>query len=308
VSPQRDCSDGMSRYHIDDDTADRLLSGRLAPEDAPSGYAGLAALACTATGPATPAELAREPADVAAGVAAVVSGPVPLSTLSRRRSMIGKLLTAKAAAGAAVLALGAGTAAAAISGALPIQATSHANTHAKAGLATAASHVGTGGDTSSGHARSSGHPASPGTSTTPGSVPTTGTANSHAMFGLCAAFLAGGSSSTSGKDASAAFKVLIAETGGSASATTAFCKSFVTTDHPGGKPSRSVEPSMAGKPSRAGKSSSHAPVTTPNAGATSTANQASGGASSSGTSTADQASGGASSAGSANSGSHAGAR
>lgn len=290
----------MNRCHIDDAAADRLLSGRLAPEDAPPGYAGVAALARTATGPATPVELAREPSDVAAALAAVASAPVPISALARRRSMIGKLLTAKVAVGATIVALGAGSAAAALSGGLPAQATSHANAHAKAGLATAASHVGTAGHSSSTHQASSPQSGSSRTSTAPSSVQSTGIANSHAMFGLCTAFLAGGSTSASGKDASAAFEALIAETGGSPSATTSFCKGFVMSNHPGGKPSPPVG-SPAGKPSSAGESS-HAKVATPNSGGTGTADQASGGASSGGTTTAGQASGGASSAGSANAG------
>jgi hypothetical protein len=287
----------MNRHHVDEATADRILSGRLAPEDAPPGYAGIAALARAAAGPATRAELSREGADVDAAVAAVVSGLVPLSNASRRRSMIGKLLTAKVAAGATIVALGAGTAAAAISGALPTQATSHANAHAKAGLATAASHVAKAGapsTTGATKASSSGRQASSGTSSTSSSVRSTGTANRHALFGLCTAFLAGSPASSAGKDASTAFKALIAETGGSATATTAFCKGYVSTNHPGRKPTAAGgRPATAGKPSTAGSSSSHAKVSTPDAG---------------GTATDDQASGGASSAGSGNAGSHPGGR
>lgn len=302
----------MNRYHIDDAAADRLLSGQLSPEDAPPGYAGVAAMVQTAVGPTIPAELAHESTDVAAGVAAVAAGPIPLSTLSRSRSMIGKLLTAKVLAGTTAIAIGVGTAAAALSGALPTQATNHANAHAKAGLATAASHVGTGGAHASTHATSSSSATSSSTApTTPSSIQSTGIANSHALFGLCTAFLAGNASSSSGKDSSAAFKALIAETGGSAATTMTFCSNFVMNNHPGGKPSTTGKPSSTGKPSTtgkptsAGKSSHHAKVTTPNAGGTNTANQASGGASSHGTNTANTASGGASSAGSANAGGHA---
>ena len=210
--------------------------------------------------------------------------------------MLAKVLTAKVAIGATVIFLGAGTAAAALSGTLPFHATSHADSHAKAGLATATSHlpVSTAASSQSSSSQSS---SAAGKSTTNGSIPSSGVANSHALFGLCTAFLAGNTSgTTSGRNASTAFKALIAETGGSTSATKTFCKNYVLADHPGGKPSSGA------------KSSSHARVTTPDGGGTGTANQASGGASSSGTSTADQASGGASSAGSGNAGSRPGSR
>jgi hypothetical protein len=50
---------------LDDDTAERLLAGRLHPEDAPPGYAPVASLLRAAAGPPTPDELAGQEAALA---------------------------------------------------------------------------------------------------------------------------------------------------------------------------------------------------------------------------------------------------
>ena len=47
---------------LDDDTAERLLAGRVGPDDAPPGYAGVAAILQSASAPATPEELAGQEA------------------------------------------------------------------------------------------------------------------------------------------------------------------------------------------------------------------------------------------------------
>jgi hypothetical protein len=289
--PERDLD--MEMPPIDDSTADRLLSGRLSPHDAPPGYAALAAMIQAATGPANPAELARETAIVAAGVAAVVAAPGPLPAVARRKSMLAKLLSAKVAAVAAVAVLGAGTAAAAISGSLPTQ-TSHASSHAKPGLTTATSHLPTA--STSGHA-STANASTSKTGATSSTGPVAGMANGQATFGLCTALLAGSNShatsnTSSGQDSSTAFKALIAAHGGSVSTATTFCKSYVATNHPGntptstGKPANAGKPASTGKPPTAGDSASHASATTPNSGGTNTAGSASGGASNAGSANA----------------------
>ena len=51
---------------LDDDTAERLLGGRLPPEDAPPSYAVVARFLRAAAGPPTPGELAGQPAALAA--------------------------------------------------------------------------------------------------------------------------------------------------------------------------------------------------------------------------------------------------
>jgi hypothetical protein len=59
---------------LDDDTAERLLAGRLHPEDAPPGYAEVARVLRAAAGPASPEELAGREAALA-GFRAARDGP-----------------------------------------------------------------------------------------------------------------------------------------------------------------------------------------------------------------------------------------
>jgi hypothetical protein len=311
----------------------------ISPDDAPPGYAGLAALVQTMQ-TQTPGEsaptypVAREASLVAAMAAAVRSPLSPAPSIPRRSSLLSRLLTAKIAAAATVCAFGLGTAAAAATGSMP-GSTSHASPHAAAGLATATSH----------------HPAVPAsahgpaaisTASAPTSLPSTGPANVHAQFGPCTAFMAanaGTGTSTSStmppQDASTAFQALSSQHGGVA-ATTAYCKGVA---HPGkptstaitapggatsasaagseagkratpgkpahiGKPSDVGKPPNTGKPASAGSSSGHARFPTPNSGGTRTANTASGGASATGTATANTASGRASTAGSGKAAAH----
>jgi hypothetical protein len=100
---------------LDDLTGERLLRGSLGPEDAPPGYAPVALLLGQARGGLERADLGCDDAVVAGLAAAVLDNP---STDPRRRPVITKLLTAKAAAVAAALTLSA-TAAAASTGNLP---------------------------------------------------------------------------------------------------------------------------------------------------------------------------------------------
>jgi hypothetical protein len=100
------------RPELDDQTADRLLSGGMAPDDAPPGYAAVAAL----LGSARPAPSTGSPADVDALVEAIRTDTGPADP--RRKPVLARLLTVKAAALVGALVLGAGTAAAA-TGSLP---------------------------------------------------------------------------------------------------------------------------------------------------------------------------------------------
>lgn len=101
---------------LDGDSAERLASGRTAPEDAPPGYEGVASLlhsVASAAGPEPKGE-----AETVAAMAAVLAPATPTSLSSRRRhSMLTSLVPAKVAA----VALGAllSTGAAAAAGALP---------------------------------------------------------------------------------------------------------------------------------------------------------------------------------------------
>jgi hypothetical protein len=293
-----------------DEVVDRLLSGRLDPDDAPAELRAVAALFATATAAGSAVGIERRAEVVSTAALAVRSSLEAAPVLAQRRhSMLSKLFTAKAALGATAAVLGIGTAAAAATGSLPGQ-TSHASAHATAGLDTAAAHVGQHRSSSS-PGSEAGSQSNQGAST--GSIPATGPANTNAQFGLCTAFLAANtdssvSSTSPPQDGSTAFKALIAENGGSIAATITYCQGVVTAppSHSGASngSGKSHRPSDAGKPSSAGRSSSHAKVTTPNSGGTSTANQASDGHSSKGTSQADSKSGGRSSAGSGNSSGH----
>jgi len=119
------------RRRLDNLTAERLLAGAVSPDDAPPGFAGASRLIGDARAHFAPAEAGNE-AVVAAMVAAIQPATAP-SITHRRKPVLAKILSAKAAAAAAVLALSA-TGAAAATGNLPDAAQN--------GLAKAASHVG----------------------------------------------------------------------------------------------------------------------------------------------------------------------
>jgi hypothetical protein len=283
---------------LNDETADRLLSGRLPALDAPEPYRGLASLFEAAAGAPTPQETAQGATVIAAAMAAMEAAtPVHSAAktpISRRRSMLSKLLTAKAAAAATVAALGLGTAAAAATGALPIGTT---NSHSSSGLAIAtSSSSGTNSGNSKGHANNSG-------------TNSTGAANNqNAQFGLCTAFLAHHPASVTPatsvpSDNSKTFSALISNHTDLAG-TIAYCQTVMstTTTHagPGDSTDNNGTDNNSGKPADAGKPSSTPPVSTPNSGGTGTADTASGESSSTGTGTAGTSSNGASGAGSGN--------
>lgn len=319
MSDPRDWEGEMKRIPIDDATAEMLLSGRLSPDDAPPGYAGVAGMIQAATGPAVAAELAREPVVVAA----MRSTPSARPATPRRKPMRTGLLSAKLAALAATAVLAAAGVAVAATGNLPKEA--------QTTVSDAVAHVGLsipkpdhapdalGRETSDvGHGES----ASPGAA----DVNADAGPNAHSTFGQCTAFLAGPnshasghtpSSSNSGKEHSTAFAALIANHGGTPASATTFCAGVVAAHHDETtvttEPTETTEStvttehgksSSSGRPSSAGNSGSHTPGSVANGGGTDTANTASGGASSHGTGTADTASGGASSDGSSNADSH----
>src|SRR4051812_4573236 len=235
---ERDWDDEMRRhaeprFPIDHDTADRLLSGRLSPEDAPPGYAAVAGLICVATSAAAPEELAREAAIVAAGVEAVRSNPAPAPAGSGRRSRVTKLRSLKVAAIAAGAVLGSTGVAAAATGNLPAPA--------QTAVSDALSHVSVSVPKANGHANAAGHGKSGeshGQSGANGSNAADTSGNGD--FGLCTAFLAAPndhanaratSNTSSGKDDSTAFTKLMADHGGSVASTTTYCNGVVA-DHP----------------------------------------------------------------------------
>jgi hypothetical protein len=110
------------RLALDEGMAERLLTGRLDPFDAPPGYALVAAMLAAVSAPPDAEELAGEAAVVAAFAAAAQSHPVRVRLLTPRRSrVLTKLLTIKAAA-AVLGVLVTGGVAAAATGNLPAPA------------------------------------------------------------------------------------------------------------------------------------------------------------------------------------------
>jgi len=119
VSPPDDVGGEMRGIPFDEEVLEALLSGRVAPEDAPPGLQRAAALIRAAKGPAAANELAGEHVLVPAVAKAVGVRPrLSSRPLARRPKMITKLLSAKAAAVAAAVVLSGGVAAAA-TGSLP---------------------------------------------------------------------------------------------------------------------------------------------------------------------------------------------
>lgn len=322
-----DSYDEMHRFLTGDDCSDQLLSGRLSALDTPEPLRGVAALFEAAAGPAAPQELTRRSQVVAAVTAEVLSSQPQLPfTPSRRKAMLSKILTAKFAAAATAAAFGLGTAAAAATGSLPGQ-TDNANTHATtSGLTTAAANQTSHGN-SNGHGNAQSHGASAGHTTGSGGSASTGPANQHAQFGLCTAYLATHTSSTSStslpQDNSTAFKALSAAANQQNESTSAYCTTVVSQHNSSGDTSDATEPSESGKPantgkpattptkpadagtppSTAGSSQGHAAVTTPNDGA-GTGTAASNGSNTTGATSAGTASSGASTAGSGNATTH----
>ena len=119
------------RPRLDHDSASRLLQGAVHPDDAPPGYAAVAALLASAAQTAPVDEQAA--AVTVSAMAAVMRGTPPAPIPLRRRPMIGKLLAGKALAAMATVAVTA-TGAAAATGSLP--------TPVQGAVAGAVSHVG----------------------------------------------------------------------------------------------------------------------------------------------------------------------
>jgi hypothetical protein len=104
----------MQRLPLDTDTADRLLAGSVAPEDAPPGYAGVATLLAAVADSPTADDLSRESETVTV-LGAVVRSSQPKMTKPPRRSIVARLRLATAFATVAL----AGTTGLAFAGSLP---------------------------------------------------------------------------------------------------------------------------------------------------------------------------------------------
>jgi hypothetical protein len=284
MTDERDGEEEMRHAPLDDDTTDRLLAGAVAPDDAPPGFARVAALIQASRAAADPSELgAGEAIGVVAAAVRGVSEPHPVAP--QRKSMLAKLLTVKVAAIGGVALFGA-TAAAASTGTLP--------TPAQTAVSGALDKVGVSVPTA--------HGADKGAKK--------GVGNPKAEYGHCTAFLNGpgddeddtatsttsttgaGTTTTgaSGKYSAPPFAALIAAHGGTVESTTAYCEGVVAAKHatttttPGAtttsttkdtgrpaspgksgdapKPSEPGTPSDPGKPASPGKSGEHVTTTT----------------------------------------------
>ncbi|HZD00054.1 MAG TPA: hypothetical protein VFA46_07625 [Actinomycetes bacterium] len=189
---------------LDDDSANRLLAGRLDPADAPPGYAEAAAVMAAATAPARPEELDGVELSLDAFRAALATPP----SSPRRPHMLVKLLTVKAAAAAFTGALVIGGVAAAATGTLPEPAQRMAHQLVSAAPAPAGEdHPQAGGDAAKGP-----------------------DATGAAKAGLCTAYMAGKGGTNGGRNGSVAFQALEQAAGG-ADKVADYCKDV--TEHSG---------------------------------------------------------------------------
>jgi hypothetical protein len=212
---------GSSPPTLDHDTADRLLAGRLGPADAPPGFAAVAMVVTAATAPATPEELAGEPAAVARFAAMTRSGSRTRAAATRRAGAPRRILGVRLAVAvlAAVLSIG-GVAAATGVFPRPAKSPGHGpgSTGGGGGAPTTAA-PGRNGATTTEAERARGG----GTATGPD-------ASGPAKEGLCRAWLAGEGAANGNREDSTAFRALAAAAGG-ADRIEAYCQD-VTPEHP----------------------------------------------------------------------------
>jgi hypothetical protein len=128
----RDEPGEMRSSPLDELTADQLLGGSLAPDEAPAGWASVARLVLAARGPAEAGETADEPLVVSAMVDAIL-GESTVVPLERRRGM-SRFRTTRVAGLAAAVVIVTATAAAAATNSLPRPA--------QTAVSDAAAHVG----------------------------------------------------------------------------------------------------------------------------------------------------------------------
>jgi hypothetical protein len=236
-------SPGSSPPTLDHDTADRLLAGRLDPADAPPGFAAVAKVVTAATAPATPEELAGEPAAVAQFAAMARSGWRPRATTpTRRAGAPRRILGVRLAVAvlAAVLSIG-GVAAA--TGVFPGPAKPPAG-HGPAGTGgggtpttAAPGRTGAAATTQTEHARGGG------TATGPD-------ATGPARDGLCRAWQAGEGERNGRREDSRAFRAL-ADAAGGADKIDAYCQA-TTPEHPEDKNKKAKEKGSSPSPGNGG--------------------------------------------------------
>jgi hypothetical protein len=213
---------------LDDDSADRLLAGRMDPADAPPGYAEAAAVMAAATAPARLDELGGAESALDAFRAALAGPPSP----PRRPHMLVKLLTVKAAAAVFTGALLIGGVAAAATGSLPDVAQRIAHS-----VVDAAPDAGTNGQDIGEAAREGAGSQGQGKGSAAGQAGSHDTTGPDLTkidkTGLCTAYMAGKGGTNGSKYDAAAFQALERAAGG-ADKVADFCKD-VTTATAGGQ-------------------------------------------------------------------------
>jgi hypothetical protein len=289
---------------LDNETADRLVSGWVAPEGAPPGYAPVVRLLGAASAEFEAEKLTHESEKIAAFALAVRSSEPANSVSLRRFSMPFVLTRVRLVAAAAAAALAA-TASLASAGSLPGAAQEIASEMlAKVGVSVPGpnDHAGT-------HPDGRGSGAAPNADEGKGSEISELARTTDATGvekGAVISTAASEGKSQAGQNGSAG----VADTPSTAGKGGEISELARTTDATGVEKGAVISTAASEGKSQAGQNGSTsgagnggAPATGSNGGGTGTADTASGGSSSQGTSTADAASGGHSSAGSANAGS-----
>ena len=208
---------------LDDDSADRLLAGRMDPADAPPGYAVAATVMAAATAPARTSELDGVESALDLYRAALAERPSP----PRRPFMLVKLLTVKAAVAVFTGALLVGGVAAAATGTLPDAAQRVVDRVANTGQSPAGEKGQDVGDAASTGAASHGQGQGSGASEH-GQAGSQGTPTGPDLSkidktGLCTAYMAAQGGATGGKYDATAFQALERAAGG-ADKVAEFCK------------------------------------------------------------------------------------
>lgn len=289
----------MEPLPLDPGTAERLLSGAVAPEDAPPGYGSVVRLLDAASAESSPEELAREGETVEA-IAAAVRPSAPSVSTPRRKLMPFALRRPRFALAGLAAALAA-TGGMASAGSLPGAAQDVASDMlAKLGISVPGPNENAGDK-----------PDVRGKSDAPSTVPDVGKGSEISELATTTE-LSGVEKGAAISNAASGGESHAGENGTGSEASLGkgneISELATSTDQTGADKGAAISGAASGAQSQAGEHGSHGngggganpPVATPNSGGTGTANTASGGASAQGTSNANQASGGASAAGSGN--------
>jgi hypothetical protein len=232
---------------LDDDSADRLLAGRMDPADAPPGFAEAATVMAAATAPARPDELDGVESALDVYRAALTELPLP----PRRPFMLVKLLTVKAAVAVFSGALLIGGVAAAATGNLPDAAQAVVD-RVVDDQASSAQGQGT-GDAASTEASSHGKEQASGAGQGQAGSDSTGPDLSKIdKKGLCTAYMAGNGGENGGKYDAAAFEALEKAAGG-ADKVADYCKDVTAAANSAGQSGEQAGTSAADEHAQQGQ-------------------------------------------------------